>query len=172
MKASQLLLSTACALFHGVTGTPSPPALTYLGSANASLATPIAVGVGPLGPRTIIGITGGTFKGPRFSASISNIGGGDWGLGDPAAHAFYVDARYVMRTTDGANIYVVASGPQQDSGVIHSRVKFETGHPKYSWLNKVVAIGFEYPGPGYIIIDVWKVESPVAGKGEEGKQEL
>lgn len=151
------------------------------------------VGVGPLGPRIVFGITGGTFKGPSFSgmfppptichvrllhfrfgtrltpvalkATIGSIGG-DWGLGDPAAHAFYADARFMLRTTDGANIYVQGSGPQQDTDVIHTRVKLETGHPKYSWLNKVVAVGFEYPGPGskYIIIDLWKVESPVRGK--------
>lgn len=67
MKSFQLLLSTASTLLHGVIGAPSPPGLSYLGTANASLAGPIMVGVGPLGPRIVFGITGGTFKGPSFS---------------------------------------------------------------------------------------------------------
>jgi len=69
MKAFQLLLSTAGALLHGVSGTPTPPSLSYLGTVNASLAAPVPVGVGPLGARTIFGITGGIFKGPVFSGT-------------------------------------------------------------------------------------------------------
>ncbi|GAB1314604.1 Scytalone dehydratase [Madurella fahalii] len=147
---------------HVASRAPRAPGLTYLGTANITLAPPIPVGPGPRGDRNIFAITGGIFSGPRLSGTIPGFGG-DWGLGDPTAGNFYVDARYQIQTAEGANIMVEANGPQQPEGILHTRNRFETGHPDYYWLNNIVAIGIVQPGPDvkYIIVDLWKMESPV-----------
>jgi hypothetical protein len=76
-----------------------------------------------------------------------------------------VDARYHLKTADGANIYGESNGPQQDLTTVHTRVRFESGHEKYKWLNKVVGVGIIAPGEGlkFIVADMWKLETP---KGE------
>ncbi|KAK0648099.1 hypothetical protein B0T16DRAFT_295101, partial [Cercophora newfieldiana] len=120
--------------------TPPSPTFSYLGRFNATLDTPVAVGVGQFGDRNFFAITGGTFTGPVFNATILPYGG-DWGLGDPTTGGFYVDARYQLQTADGANIYGESNGPQQDLTTIHTRVRFETGHKDYKWINKAVVVG-------------------------------
>jgi len=51
--------------------TPLPPGLSYLGRFNATLNTPVAVGVGQFGDRNFFAITGGTFTGPVFNGMPS-----------------------------------------------------------------------------------------------------
>ncbi|KAK3986369.1 hypothetical protein QBC44DRAFT_402710 [Cladorrhinum sp. PSN332] len=191
MKYSILTIfsTLAISLPHGATSTPTPPSLTYLGTANITLSPPVPVGPGPRGSRNFFPITNGSFTGPLFSgmqdplplpslpatklttpkASIPSYGG-DWSLGDGAAGTFYVDARYQLHTTDGVDIYVEANGPQQpEEGVVHTRVKFETGNAKYYWLNNVVGVGIVTPGPGngYIVVELWRVLT--LGEAREGK---
>ncbi|KAK5658067.1 hypothetical protein OQA88_2623 [Cercophora sp. LCS_1] len=141
--------------------TPPQPSLSYLGTARINLKPPIQLGVGPLGARNIFPINGGSFSGPNLTATIP-VFGGDWGLGDPTQGNFYVDAKYQLETPDGAHILVEANGPQQPEGVVHTRNKFETGHPDYYWLNNVVAIGIVQPTADVtaIVIDLWRMHTP------------
>ena len=110
-------------------------------------------------------------------ASIPGFGG-DWGLGDPLAGNFYIDARYQLQTPDGADILVTANGPQQPDGVLHTRVKFETGHPDYYWLNGIVAVAITTPNADVsgITVDIWRMEKPATrpeGKGKgKGKRRI
>ncbi|KAK4098464.1 hypothetical protein N658DRAFT_431912 [Parathielavia hyrcaniae] len=138
--------------------TPSPPGLTYLYSVNCTLAPPIPVGSGPHGSRLVIPIVGGTFSGPKLNGKVLNLGA-DWGLVDKNG-LFSADTRYQLQTDDGANIFIRTSGPAQPDGKLHLRMIFETGHPKYYWLNNVVAVGILTSGPGYVWIDGWQLESP------------
>ncbi|KAI1880757.1 hypothetical protein JX265_000997 [Neoarthrinium moseri] len=144
--------------------TPNPPGLTYLFTANASLAQSIDMGVGPYGERVAIPIIGGTFSGPRVNGTILNLGA-DWGWTDahdpnePGRTTFHPDTRYQLRTADGANIFVQTEGPAQADGTIHLREKFETGSPAYYWLNNVVAVGVLRSGDGYVVIDTWQVSA-------------
>ncbi|KAK4222728.1 hypothetical protein QBC38DRAFT_518589 [Podospora fimiseda] len=141
--------------------TPIAPTLSYIGTANITLSPPIPIGPGPRGNRNFFPITDGSFTGPLFTASIPHYGG-DWSLGDPIAGTFYVDARYQLLTDDGANIYVEANGPQQpEEGVVHTRVKFETGDARYYWVNNFVGVGIVTPGEGneYIVVEMWAVST-------------
>src|SRR5271167_2080616 len=114
------------------------------------------LGETPLGRRHIIGITGGTFSGPRLSGRILP-GGADWQVirSDGVA---YLDARYTLETGDGALIYVnnqgyrhgpkevierLARGEDMDPALYYMRTTpwFETSAPAYAWLNRSVCVG-------------------------------
>ncbi|KAG4440871.1 hypothetical protein IFR05_003621 [Cadophora sp. M221] len=136
---------------------PKAPRLTFLYSSNVTLGPTIEYGDGPKGNRVAIPIIGGTFSGPKLSGTIINLGA-DWGLTDNFG-TFNPDTRYGLRTDDGANIYIQTSGPQKSDG-IHLRLLFETGNANYTWLNHIVAVGLLKGGNGYVLIDVWEMESP------------
>ncbi|KAH8668208.1 hypothetical protein BGZ60DRAFT_528538 [Tricladium varicosporioides] len=75
-----------------------------------------------------------------FEGTISNLGA-DWGLISDK-NTFYADSRSNLVTNDGANIYLQQSGTGgQGNGRTFLRMVYETGDPKYYWLNNVVAIG-------------------------------
>ena len=110
----------------------------------------------PLGRRRIIGITGGTFSGPRLQGRILP-GGADWQLIRADGVAF-LDARYTLETGDGALIYVsnqgyrhgpkvvierLARGEEVDPALYYMRTTpwFETSAPGYAWLNRTVCVG-------------------------------
>lgn len=128
------------------------PLMTY----TAELRAPVNVGNGPYGNRMIFEVTGGTFEGPRLKGKLLT-GGGDWLLidGDGNGH---LDVRATFETHDGAVIYVQYYGclvltdalnqALQGSGETQfgkehffSQPRFETGDPRYSWLNRVIAVG-------------------------------
>jgi hypothetical protein len=110
----------------------------------------------PLGRRRIIGITGGSFAGPRLSGRILP-GGADWQLIRPDGVAF-LDARYTLETADGALIYVnnkgyrhgpkeamerLSRGEEVDPALIYMRTtpRFETSAARYAWLNRTICVG-------------------------------
>ncbi|KAH6680422.1 hypothetical protein B0J14DRAFT_265562 [Halenospora varia] len=119
---------------------PAAPKLTYLYTAYLQCGASIAVGDGPKGTRSVIPIIGGNFTGPGISGTISKLGA-DWGLISDK-NTFYADSRSNLVTDDGVNIYLQQSGTGgQGNGRTFLRMVYETGDPKYYWLNNVVAIG-------------------------------
>ena len=118
--------------------------------------TPIEVGKVLTGIRRIYNATGGEFEGDRLRGEVLP-GGGEWflqgddGLGQP-------DVRLLLRTEDGAHIYVQYSGVLDfDESVLavltkgHStnfgdnlfltQLRFESSDPGYEWLCKTIAVG-------------------------------
>lgn len=156
-----LLPWLALAQNSSTTTPPSPPGLTYLYTLNCTLGDPYQIGWGPRGDRVAIPITGGSFHGPRLSGTVSNLGA-DWGTTDNRTGVFSADTRYNLVTDDGANIFIQTSGPAQPDGHLHLREVFETGDPDYYWLNNIVAVGILTSGDGWVSIDSWQLESPVA----------
>jgi hypothetical protein len=77
--------------------------------------------------------------------------GADWGLFD-ANNTFSPDAKYVLQTTDNANILVTAKGHAP-----HEHLDFETGSDAYKWLNNVIAVGIAQQAGGGIVSEVWQV---------------
>ena len=127
----------------------------------------------PLGRRRIIGITGGTFKGPRLSGRILP-GGADWQL-IRADGVAYLDARYTLETDDGALIYVnnkgyrhgpkdamerLALGEEIDPTLIYTRSTpwFETSVPKFAWLNRTICVGTGARRPASGEFDFYEVK--------------
>ena len=128
----------------------------FLCKVEVSLEPPRELGETPLGRRRIIGITGGSFAGPRLSGRILP-GGADWQVIRPDGVAC-LDARYTLETGDGALIYVnnrgyrhgpkdvverLARGEEVDPALYYMRTTpwFETSAPAYAWLNRAVCVG-------------------------------
>jgi hypothetical protein len=129
--------------------------LQSLFRAEIALAPPQELGQTPLGRRRIIGITGGRFAGERLSGRVLP-GGADWQVirADGVAD---LDARYTLETSDGALIFVrnrgyrhgpkevlerLAAGEPVDPKLYYMRTTplFETGDPRYAWLNRMVCV--------------------------------
>ena len=83
---------------------PVTPRLERLCRATVAIAAPLVVGDTPLGLRRIIPITGGRVEGARFSGE-ELPGGADWQIVRADGGAV-LEARYTVRTPDGALVYV------------------------------------------------------------------
>jgi len=127
----------------------------------------------PLGRRRIIGITGGTFSGPKLSGRVLP-GGADWQVirGDCVAS---LDARYTLETADGALIYVnnkgyrhgpkevierLARGEDVDPSFYYMRTtpRFETSAAAYAWLNRAVCVASGARRAAAVELDFYEVK--------------
>ncbi|MFB9951719.1 DUF3237 domain-containing protein [Rhizobium puerariae] len=132
------------------------PGLRLLCEIHAELGPPIEKGDGPGGRWRIIPIIGGMVKGERLSGRILNLGA-DWQSVYDAGHA-ELDTRYVIETHDGAMIDIrnfgfrhgppdvlarLAAGEDVDPSLYYMRTnpRFQTGDPRYRWLNHTIFIG-------------------------------
>lgn len=112
------------------------------------------IGQTPFGERTTYIVGAGTFAGPRLRGRIL-AGGGDWfvrGADDLAR----LDVRKTFETDDGALIHVSYIGLYKFNAAVSralaegldarfgdtlflAQVQFETGDPRYAWLNETLA---------------------------------
>jgi hypothetical protein len=137
---------------------PPKPKLEFLSRFSVDLVAPIwELGkTSDLGRRRIIPITGGKFEGPLLTGAIQN-NGADWQVVTADGVAI-IDTRYLLKTDDGALIYLqtkgfrygppevladVAKGKPVDPSKYYFRLymNFETSGPKYDWLNRAMAVG-------------------------------
>jgi len=124
------------------------------------------------GTRVTAPIASGDFDGPRLRGRVLP-GGGDWTLlrGDGVLE---LDLRITLETDDGALIHMasfglrhgppdviaaLARGESVDPASYYFRTtpRFETAHPKYAFLNRLVAVssGDRRPaGPIYTIEEI------------------
>jgi hypothetical protein len=137
---------------------PPKPALEFLSRFTVNLEADVwELGqTSDLGRRRIIPITSGRFEGPRLKGEILN-NGADWQVVTAQGLAI-IDTRYLLRTDDGALIYLqtkgfrygppevmaeLARGNPVDPATYSFRVTlgFETADPRYQWLNRVIGVG-------------------------------
>jgi Protein of unknown function (DUF3237) len=147
--------------------------LQTLFRAEIFLDRPLELGDTPQGRRRIIGITGGRFSGERLSGRVLP-GGADWQVirADGVAD---LDARYTLETGDGALIYVrnrgyrhgpaevlkkLSLGEAVDPSLYYMRTtpSFETGDPRYSWLNRMVCVASGARRAAAVELDVYEVK--------------
>ncbi|HYK78640.1 MAG TPA: DUF3237 domain-containing protein [Micropepsaceae bacterium] len=120
------------------------------------LAAPREIGTTPRGTRRYYAVTGGSFEGPRLRGEVL-ADGGDWLLIRPDG-TLELDVRITLKTDDGALIYAryagmwhgrpelmarLAQGEAVDSSEYYFRIAplFETGAERYTWINKIMAVG-------------------------------
>ncbi|MGW4471306.1 DUF3237 domain-containing protein [Nonomuraea sp. NPDC004354] len=134
---------------------PVRPGLEPLARFRVELAAVKDLGETPWGHRRVIDVLGGSFDGPRMAGTVLP-GGADWQVvhGDGSAT---IDARYTLRTHDGALICILTSGVRHgppeviaalgrgepvDPADYYFRlaVRFETAAPGYLWLNHTLAV--------------------------------
>ena len=114
------------------------------------------VGAGPHGTRVTFPITGGSFEGDRLRGKVLP-GGADWTVKRPDG-VVELDLRITMETDDGALIHMTFEGIRDDGapGAPYFRTvpRFETAEPKYSFLNRLIAVGtveIRPDGPVHVI---------------------
>lgn len=151
---------------------PVTPHLEFLFRTRVTVAPPIQIGTVAAGERRIIPITGGSFEGKGIRGEVIP-GGADWQLVSKDGSAV-VEARYTLKTDDGALIYVrnsgVRNGPQEILEAIRrgepvnpelyyfrTSPVFETATPAYEHLNRIVAIGSGMRLADEVIIDFYIV---------------
>jgi hypothetical protein len=134
---------------------PVVPRLEPLMDLTVNLAPPWLVGTVTTGERRIVPIAGGRFEGARLRGEILP-GGADWQIVATDGTAM-LEARYTLKTEDGALIYVrnvgvrhgpaevlaaIARGEEVDPSKYYFRASpvFETGAERYAWLNRLVAV--------------------------------
>jgi hypothetical protein len=123
--------------------------LQALFKADIELAPALELGAGPLGRRRIITITGGRFFGERLSGRV-HPGGADWQVirADGVAD---LDARYTLGR--------LAAGENVDPAQYYMRTTplFETGDPRYAWLNRIVCVATGARRPTAVELEVFEV---------------
>ena len=132
------------------------PDLRHLCDLVVELSAPMELGEARSGRRRIIPIVGGAVTGERLSGRILHLGA-DWQtvFADGSAE---LDTRYSIETHDGALIDIrnfgyrhgppevlaaLARGEPVDPSLYTMRThpRFETGDPRYTWLNTMICVG-------------------------------
>jgi hypothetical protein len=145
--------------------------MTY--SADLGISAP--VGDGPHGNRLIVEVTGGRFEGSRLKGTLLS-GGGDWLVIDKAGFG-HLDVRATFRTDDGAHIYVQYYGRVELTEAVGAALatgkgatafgdqyffnqpRFETGDPRYAWLNHIMAVGQGRLNEGRVEYQVFSLQN-------------
>jgi hypothetical protein len=130
------------------------------------------VGAVPHGTRVTVPIASGHFEGPLLRGTVLP-GGGDWTL-LRADGVLELDLRVALQTDDGALIHMASFGLRHGPPDVlaalgrgevvdpsryyfRMRLRFETGHPKYAFLNRLLAVGSgdrRPAGPIYTIEEI------------------
>lgn len=113
----------------------------------------LQAGDGGRGKRTVAPAESGTFDGPYLRGKVVP----PWPdyILERADGVIEHEIRAILRTDDGALIYMEYEGighrqqlaPLRDGEAFYFRtlIRFETGDPRYAWLNRVLAIGIAHP---------------------------
>jgi hypothetical protein len=145
---------------------------TLLMMLEVAVAPPQKIGVVPHGTRATAPISSGHFEGPRLRGRVLP-GGGDWTLLRTDG-VLELDLRLTLETDDGALLHMtsfglrhgppevlaaLARGEPVDPSSYYFRTtpRFETGHTKYAFLNRLLAVasGDRRPaGPLYTVYEV------------------
>jgi Protein of unknown function (DUF3237) len=131
------------------------------------------IGAVPHGTRRTVPLTGGAFEGPKLRGTVLPGGSADWQL-LRADGVLELDVRATLETDDGALISMrsvglrhgppdviaaIGRGETVDPATYYFRttMRFETAHPAYAFLNRIVAVASgdrRAEGPIYTIHEV------------------
>jgi len=179
-RALVLVLSLGCAaLAHAddVAKAPAPPrnapSLTHVFRAEVTVASPTELGVRDGVRKRLIPITGGRVEGERLRGEVLP-GGADWqGIREDGTAV--LDARYVIRTTDGVSITVsnvgvrrgppdvmkrLAAGEPVDPSAYYFRTTpaFDVAAGPYGWLRDSVFVCSGARKPTVVVLDCYAVQ--------------
>ncbi len=140
-------------------------------SFTAMLKPPLAIGAGPIGTRMYYEVIDGEVIGERLRGKV--VGGGEWALIGPDGF-LRVDVRVQIETHDAAFLYAqyvgllelntpvmtateTAAGTDFDDQYFYTNPRFETGDPRYAWVNTTFFVGEGrlIPGPD-VEYRVWR----------------
>ena len=116
------------------------PGLEHVITVSATIDPLIDMGKTPAGQRRVVLITGGTFEGVGGLSGTIMPGGEDWQLVRDDG-TMLLDARYWLRTKDGAIIRVHNSVLITQQAYARSSVKLEAPIGEHDWLNQAIFVG-------------------------------
>ncbi len=148
------------------------PELELLYASYFDIETALDIGSSQYGLRRIIPIAGGRFEGERLSGEALP-GGADWQILRKDG-VLEVEARYVLKTDDGALIYVCNQGilrasmevlgkfvsgeyPPPQNYYFRTCPRFETSHESYTWINQILSVAVAEVRKDRILITVYAV---------------
>jgi hypothetical protein len=133
----------------------------------------IEMGNTPAGKRRIFSVRGGEFAGDRIRGAILPVIGSDLLLvrADESAQQ---DVRMLLKTDDGDLVLMTYRGVRHASDEVNARIArgervsgsdyylrtapfFETSSTKYSWINKIVAIGVGERRADSVVYEVFEI---------------
>ncbi len=146
--------------------------LRHLFELRASVGAPVVGHQSERGLRRVVPVLGGTFEGERIRGTLQP-GGADHQLIRPDGIA-ELDVRLALLTDDGASLYMTALGVRTASTEVTARIaagedvdpsqyyfrealRFETGDPRYAWMNGRLFIGSGVRRPAYVGLSVHEV---------------
>lgn len=133
----------------------APPGLELAMKVTADIGDVIPLGKAPLGERRIIPITGGSFEGPKLKGTI--LPGGEDAQFDRADGVTVFEARYWLKTDDGAVIKVVNRALRSGT-YLRTQPQFEAPSGPHDWLNRAIFIGTLSPGgPKQVVLRYFRV---------------
>jgi Protein of unknown function (DUF3237) len=99
----------------------------------------------PFGTRIVVDVADVRIDGERLTARMKGTAVADWATLAPDG-TFQLDVRITLETHDGALVLVQYHGRCDMSagldapGPVYGTPRFETGDPRYAWLNRVQAV--------------------------------
>ena len=155
-----------------MTGAPTAPALVPMAQVRCEVGPLLSLGTAPAGERRVVPLTGGEIDGPELRGRIEP-GGSDWqwlradGVLEIAAH-------YLVVTPDGARIEVQSQGlrhgpPEVMAALARGEsvppahyffrtlMRFQTGHPDWLHLNRVMALASGRREAARVVLDVFRI---------------
>jgi len=144
----------------------------FLATLRIELAESHFVGDTPAGWRRIDVFRGGTLAGPRINGRV--LSGGSDSLLRRSDGAMQPDVRLTVETDDGALVHIAYRGIRHGPADVMARIAqgeqvppdqyylrnapfFETGAPRYDWLNRIVAVGVGRREPGAAVYEVYEI---------------
>lgn len=148
------------------------PRLERVADCVIEVGRPLDIGQTPMGRRRLIPILGGRVNGPQLFARVLP-GGADFQLITNPTQAF-IEARYVLETDDGEQIYLENAGmrvaPAEivekinrgiavDPDLVYFRTapRFETASPKWAWLMESLFVGTGARFPDRVELSFFRV---------------
>jgi Protein of unknown function (DUF3237) len=155
-----------------VSAQPATPTLEFLARVQAQVEAPQLLGQTLVGERRVVPIVAGEIAGPQLRGEILP-GGADWQVVCADGTAL-LEARYTVLTDDGAFVYVrnlgLRHGPpdvleriQRGEAVdpteyyFRSTPRFEAGDARYTWLNRILAVGSGARLANEVHLDIYAV---------------
>lgn len=144
----------------------------FLATLRIEVAETHFLGDTPAGWRRIDVFGGGTFVGPRINARV--LSGGSDSLLRRRDGVMQPDVRLTVQTDDDAVIHIAYRGIRHGPADVMARIAqgeqvppdqyylrnapfFETGAPRYDWLNRIVAVGVGRREPDAAVYEIFEI---------------
>jgi hypothetical protein len=151
---------------------PPPPALLPLTQIRCEVGALVSLGPAPLGERRYVPLGGGSVRGPELNGTLVE-GGIDWQV-QRRDGVLEIAAHYVIRSDDGALIEVQSTGLRHGPDEVMARlargeavgrdeyffrtvVRFTTGAPAWSHLNRTMALAVGQREARLVLLDLYRL---------------